>query len=65
MSQLLHEGMGICLMDQLIARTQLTDTLVLRKLEPDVSYVYGLEYQEPLTKNEQIYVRYIQKKLAQ
>ena len=31
---------------------------------PDISYTFGLEYQDTLTKNERIYVKYIEKRLA-
>lgn len=60
---LLKEGMGIFIQDEAIARTQMDEQLVIRRLEPDISYIFGLEYQSSLTKNEQIYVRYIKKML--
>lgn len=61
---LLKEGMGIFIQDRAIAKTQMNEHLVIRELEPDISYTFGLEYQEKLTKNEQIYVKYIEKQLA-
>lgn len=61
---LLKEGMGIFIQDKAIAEAHSSDSLVIRELEPDISYVFGLEYQSNLTKNEQLYVRYIEKELA-
>lgn len=62
--QLLKEGMGIFIHDKAIAETQMDEHLVIRCLEPDISYIYGLEYQNNLTKNERIYVKYIEKMLG-
>lgn len=61
---LLKEGMGIFIQDEAIARTQMDEHLVIRRLEPDISYTFGLEYQNNLTKNERIYVKYIEKMLG-
>ncbi len=61
---LLKEGMGIFIQDEAIAKTQMDEHLVLRHLEPDISYIFGLEYQKNLTKNERIYVKYIEKMLG-
>ncbi|RRK30981.1 LysR family transcriptional regulator [Schaedlerella arabinosiphila] len=61
---LLKEGMGIFIQDEAIAKTQMDENLVIRRLEPDISYTFGLEYQDHLTKNERIYVNYIKKMLA-
>lgn len=60
---LLLDGMGILIQDKAIATAQLKDSLVIRRLEPDISYVFGLEYKKNLTRNEQIYVTYIKKQL--
>lgn len=60
---LLNEGMGILIQDQAIAGTQIDERLVIRKLEPDISYIYGLEYGARLTKNERTYVNYAKTKL--
>lgn len=62
--QLLKEGMGIFIQDKAIAKTQIDEHLVMRRLEPDISYIFGLEYQDNLTKNERIYVKYIDKMLG-
>lgn len=61
--QLLKEGMGIFIQDKAIAQTQMDEQLVMRCLEPDISYIFGLEYHDNLTKNERIYVKYIEKML--
>lgn len=63
--QLLKEGMGIFIQDEAIARTQMNEYLISRKLDPDISYLFGLEYQDKLSKNEQIYVKYVEKKLSE
>ena len=60
---LLKEGMGVFIQDRRIAGSQIDDSLVIRRLDPDISYVFGLEYQENLTRNERIYVSYIEKQL--
>ena len=60
---LLNEGMGILIQDQAIAGTQIDERLTIRKLEPDISYIYGLEYGARLTKNERTYVNYAKTKL--
>ena len=62
--QLLKEGMGIFIQDKAIAGTQIDEHLVMCCLEPDISYIFGLEYQDNLTKNEKIYVKYIEKMLV-
>lgn len=62
---LLKEGMGIFIQDRAIAETQMDEHLVIRRLEPDISYLFGLEYQDNLTKNERIYVKYIEKMLTE
>lgn len=59
--QLLKEGMGIFIQDKAIAKTQMDEHLVMRCLDPDISYIFGLEYQDNLTKNERIYVKYIER----
>lgn len=60
---LLKEGMGILIQDMAIAETQMDEHLAIRKLNPDISYDFGLEYRDNLTKNERIYVKYIEKRL--
>lgn len=62
--QLLKEGMGILIQDAAIARTQMNDHLTLRILDPDISYTFGLEHHDNLSKNERIYVNYIRKQLS-
>lgn len=61
---LLKEGMGIFIQDQTIAQTQIDEHLAVRRLEPDISYTFGLEFQEHLTKNEQTYVNFVKKMLG-
>lgn len=61
---LLKEGMGIFIQDKSIAETQMDEELVIRPLEPDISYIFGLEYREHLTKNERVYVKYIERMLG-
>lgn len=61
-SDLLQTSMGILVQDYEQAALQLDDPLMLCELEPEISYTYGLEYRECLTKNEQIYVKFIKKK---
>ena len=63
-SLLLQEDMGILIQDYELALLQLKDNLVFRNLEPDISYTYGLKYQESLTQNEQDFVRYIKRKFS-
>lgn len=65
LERLLKEGMGIFIQDQTIARSQMSEDFVFRRLEPDISYTFGLEYRERLRKNEQIYVRYIEKQIGE
>ena len=61
---LLKEGMGIFIQDIAIAKSQIDENLVIRRLMPDISYTFGLEHQDNLTPNERIYVKYIEKELA-
>ncbi len=42
---------------------KIDEPLVIRKLDPDISYTFGLEYRDNLTKNERTYVKYIEKRL--
>ena len=56
--------MGIFIQDIAIAKSQIDENLVIRRLMPDISYTFGLEHQDNLTPNERIYVKYIEKELA-
>lgn len=62
--QLLTEGMGIFIQDESIAKSQMDERLTIRHLEPDISYMFGLEYHDNLTRNERIYVKYIESMLV-
>lgn len=64
MGRLLKEGMGVFIQDKAIAATLTDEHLTLRTLEPDISYAFGLEYGDNLTKSEKIYVKYIEKQLT-
>lgn len=59
---LLHANMGILIQDYALADKQTDDTLVLRTLEPDIAYTYGLEYNDHLTRCEQTFVHFIRKR---
>lgn len=58
---LLKESMGIFIQDKAIAETQMDGQLVIRLLDPDISYTFGLECQESLTKNEKMLETFIRK----
>lgn len=59
-ADLLSEEMGILIQDQAIANLHKKSSLVIRTLEPDIAYTFGLEYQKKLSKNEKLFVKYIQ-----
>ncbi len=42
---------------------KIDEPLVIRKLDPDISYTFEIEYRNNLTKNERTYVKYIEKRL--
>ncbi|MGN0394759.1 MAG: LysR family transcriptional regulator [Coprococcus sp.] len=62
-SNLLKKHMGILIQDYHHAELQLDTPLILRELEPDISFVFGFEYKNVLTKNERIFIQYARKKL--
>lgn len=45
--------------DRTIAERYLQDGIVLRELEPEISYVFGLSYAETLREPEQAFVQFI------
>lgn len=60
----LKEGMGILIQDQILAGNKLEAPLVIRELDPNISYIYGLEYSKKLTPQEKMFVNYIEKILC-
>ncbi|MGN0713235.1 MAG: LysR substrate-binding domain-containing protein [Anaerovoracaceae bacterium] len=64
LSGLLNDGMGILIQDQAQAQKQAEPPLVIRQLEPDISYAYGLEYRSHLTKNERTFVNFVRSMLS-
>jgi len=48
--------------DRTIAERYLQDGIVLRELEPEISYVFGLSYAETLREPEQAFVQFIFRK---
>lgn len=62
-SSLLKKHMGVLIQDYQHVLLQLDGPLVLRELEPGISYVFGWEYKNVLTRNEQIFIQYARKKL--
>ena len=54
--------MGVMVQDRTIAERYLQDGIVLRELEPEISYVFGLSYAETLREPEQAFVQFIFRK---
>lgn len=54
----LHSGMGIMIQDEAIAALHLDSDVVQCKLEPCVSYTFGLAYGEELSTAEKTFVRF-------
>lgn len=55
----LRSGMGVMIQDRTIAERYLQNGILLRELEPSISYVFGLSYAETLRKPEQAFVQFI------
>lgn len=64
LSKLLEGNQAILIHNAEFARSQLVDSLVLRELQPEISYVYGLLYRERLSKNETTFVAFIRDRFA-
>lgn len=60
-ARLLQERMGVLIQDIERARLQLNDSLTLRELDPEISYVYGLECRKNLSKNERAFVEMVRR----
>ena len=64
-SALLLYDMNILIQDRAIGIKQLNNALVLRKLEPSIPYVFGLEYSDTLSDSEKQFVKFIRKRFEQ
>ena len=64
-SALLLYDMNILIQDRAIGIKQLNNALVLRELEPSISYVFGLEYSDTLSDSEKQFVKFIRKRFEQ
>lgn len=62
-TDLLKEGMGVLIQDQALAGYKLESPLIIRELDPGISYVYGLEYAKRLTPQEKLFVKYVEEVL--
>ena len=58
----LRSGMGIMIQDEAVAARYLNDDVILRKLEPEISYVFGLAYSESLSAAERAFVRFVEQR---
>lgn len=64
-SALLLYDMNILIQDRAIGIKQLNNALVLRELEPSISYVFGLEYSDTLSDSKKQFVKFIRKRFEQ
>lgn len=60
MASLVKAGMGVLIQEAELALLLTDPPLAIRELEPDISYIYGVEYAPQLSANEQLYVRHMQ-----
>ena len=58
---LMKAGMGIMIEEQKIAEQIKDDDIVVRALEPDIRFIYGLEYSLKLNPNEKEFVKHVRK----
>jgi DNA-binding transcriptional LysR family regulator len=58
---LLKTEKGIMIEEETIAARILEDGIVMRRLEPEIRYIYGLEYSLNLNENEKKFVKHIRK----
>ena len=61
---LLKDGMGIMIEDRKSAFDTQSEGTVIRPLSPEISYTFGLEYTNHLSRNEQIFVSHIRNLLS-
>ncbi len=60
-TQLLKEGMGVLVQDERVVETQREEGLVVRKLDPDIVYTFGLLRRKKLTQNERAFLAFVDK----
>lgn len=56
---LIKESNGVLLQDEHIMDDQFKESFALIPFEPEICYIYGLEYKKDLSKDEQTFVNYI------
>lgn len=61
-NELIKSNRCILIQDQNLVSDKLTNEFTTLKLEPDVVYYYGLEYNNNLNKNERLFVNYIRQR---
>jgi len=61
---MLRNDMGLMIMDEKVASLIHEDDVVVRKLQPEIRYIFGLEYGTNLSRAERTYVNFARKILT-